>query len=65
MPKELHFSYEGMIASYQLAMLDFIVGVGLKQAKIKLGDLDLSSSLQELPIMGWLKHYITERQNLL
>ena len=48
----MHFSYEDMIASSQLAMLDFNVGVGLKQAKTKLGDLDLSSSLQELPNHG-------------
>ena len=41
-----------MIASSQLAMLDFNAGVGLKQAKTKLGDLDLSSSLQELPNHG-------------
>ena len=51
-----------MIASSQLAMLDFNVGVGLKQAKTKLGDLDLSSSLQELPNNHGLNKRLYQRK---
>ena len=36
-PKRLHFSYRGMVARAQLAVLDFNSGVGLAQAKTKNG----------------------------
>ena len=38
-PKRLHFSYNGMIARPQLAVLDFNSGVGPQQAVIKAGNL--------------------------
>ena len=38
-----------------LAVLDFNVGVGLKQAETKLGEFDLSSSFQKLPNHGLQK----------
>lgn len=37
-PKRLHFSYQGMIARSQLAVLDFNSGVGLAQAQTRQGD---------------------------
>ena len=37
-PKRLHFSYDGMVARSQLAVLDFNTGVGLEQARNKKGE---------------------------
>ena len=37
-PKSTHFSYEGMIARTQLAVLDFNLGSNLQQAKSKSGE---------------------------
>ena len=64
-PKRLHFSYKGMMARSQLAVLDFNAGVGLKQAETKLGNLDLSSSFQKLPNYGLQKRLYQRKTKLI
>ena len=63
-PKHLHFSYKGMIAFSQLAVLDFNAGVGLKQAGTKLGELRSKQQFSKVAQLCCKKDYIKERQNL-
>ncbi len=47
-PKRLHFSYHGMIARAQLAILDFNSGVRLPQAKTKSGKLKFKQQFSKV-----------------
>ena len=47
-PKRLHFSYRGMIARAQLAVLDFNSGVGLSQSKNKKGELQFKHQFSKI-----------------
>ena len=58
-PKRLHFSYKGMIARSQLAILDFNSGVGLSQAKTKKGKLRFKQQFSKVT-QSWVIKSVTE-----
>ena len=58
-PKRLHFSYNGMIARSQLAVLDFNSGVGLAQAKTKKGTLRFKQQHSKVT-QSWVMKKVTE-----
>ena len=60
-PKRLHFSYSGMIARAQLAVLDFNSGVGLEQSKNKQGDLRYKHQFSKIT-QSWVVKIIHDRK---
>ena len=60
-PKHLHFSYKGMIAFSQLAVLDFNAGVGLKQAGTKLGELRSKQQFSKVAQLCVAKKIISKK----
>ena len=63
-PKSLHFSYEGMIARSQLAVLDFNSGVGLGQAETSQGKLQYKQQFSRVT-QTWVVKKITGKKNRL
>ena len=61
-PKRLHFSYAGMIARAQLAVLDFNSGVGLDQARNKKGNLRYKHQTSKIT-QSWVAKKITEKKD--
>ena len=60
-PKRLHFSYEGMIARSQLAVLDFNSGVGLGQAETSQGKLQYKQQFSRVT-QTWVVKKITGKK---
>ena len=60
-PKRLHFSYEGMIARSQLAVLDFNSGVNRSQAKTRNGELRYKLSHTKIT-KSWVVKKIMEKK---
>ena len=58
-PKRLHFSYQGMIARAQLAVLDFNAGVGLEQSKNKNGELRFKHQFSKIT-QSWVVKKVPE-----
>ena len=48
LPKSMHFSYHGMIARTQLAILDFISGININQATTKEGKRRYNTSFSKM-----------------
>lgn len=61
-PKRLHFSYEGMIARSQLAVLDFNSGVGLCHAETTTGKLRYKQQFSRVT-QTWVIKKIKESKN--
>ena len=60
-PKRLQFSYSGVIARAQLAVLDFNSGVGLEQSKNKQGDLRYKHQFSKIT-QSWVVKIIHDRK---
>ena len=60
-PKRLHFSYPGMIARAQLAVLDFNAGVGLEQSKNKKGELRFKHQFSKIT-QSWVVKKVPEKK---
>ena len=61
-PKRLHFSYHGMIARSQLAVLDFNSGVGAQQATTKAGNLRFKQQYSRITDT-WVLKKIASKKN--
>ena len=61
-PKRIHFSYAGMVARGQLAVLDFNSGVGLDQAKNKQGELRYKHQFSKIT-QSWVAKKITGKKD--
>ena len=62
--KRLHFSYEGMIARSQLAVLDFNSGVGLCQAQTEGGDLRYKQQFSKVTQSWVVKKMASKKDKL-
>ena len=47
-PKRLHFSYQGMVARSQLAVIDFNLGAGLEQAETSSGEKRIKQNFSKM-----------------